>query len=138
MAKCAANLRETRTRLGLSQAECATALGVAVETFRTWDTARRSAPEAIIRQPQTHPIGHRSQRFSGVAVVLFPSLTAISKLLEFCQVADDDWPMPSMEAYPRKSPLRSQLVDALGGELGVCRRGQTLAGDLPHAGPVKV
>ena len=70
--------------------------------------------------------------------VSFPSLTAISKLLEFCQVADDDWPMPSMEAYPRKSPLRSQLVDALGGELGVCRRGQTLAGDLPHAGPVKV
>jgi len=41
-------LREIRTRLGLSQAECATALGVAVETFRTWDAGRRPAPDAIV------------------------------------------------------------------------------------------
>jgi DNA-binding transcriptional regulator YiaG len=36
MAQRTSVLKETRTRLGLSQAECATALGVAVETFRTW------------------------------------------------------------------------------------------------------
>jgi DNA-binding transcriptional regulator YiaG len=41
-------LREIRTRLGLSQAECATALDVAVETFRTWDAGRRPAPDAIV------------------------------------------------------------------------------------------
>jgi DNA-binding transcriptional regulator YiaG len=46
-------LRETRTRLGLSQAEFATALGVALETFRAWDAGRRPAPEAIVRQAQT-------------------------------------------------------------------------------------
>src|SRR5438552_2025966 len=46
-------LREIRTRLGLSQAECATALGVANETFRTWDAGRRPAPEAIVRRVQT-------------------------------------------------------------------------------------
>ena len=33
-------------RLGLSQSECAAALGVAVETFRTWDAGRRPPPEA--------------------------------------------------------------------------------------------
>jgi DNA-binding transcriptional regulator YiaG len=50
MAQCASNLREIRTRLGLSQAECATALGVALETFRTWDAGRRLAPEAIVNE----------------------------------------------------------------------------------------
>jgi len=50
MATYASVLREIRTRLGLSQAECATALGVALETFRTWDAGRRSAPDAILRQ----------------------------------------------------------------------------------------
>ena len=53
MAKHASALREIRTRLGLSQAECATALGVALETFRTWDAGRRSAPEAIVGQART-------------------------------------------------------------------------------------
>lgn len=48
MAQRTSVLKETRTRLGLSQAECATALGVAVETFRTWDSGRRPAPEAIV------------------------------------------------------------------------------------------
>jgi DNA-binding transcriptional regulator YiaG len=48
MPQCASNLREIRTRLRLSQAECATALGVAVETLRTWDAGRRPAPEAIV------------------------------------------------------------------------------------------
>ena len=37
----------------MSQAECATALGVAVETFRTWDAGRRPAPEAIVSQART-------------------------------------------------------------------------------------
>jgi DNA-binding transcriptional regulator YiaG len=50
MEKPASILREIQTRLGLSQAECATALGVAVETFRTWDAGRRPAPEAIVRR----------------------------------------------------------------------------------------
>lgn len=52
MAKHASALREIRTRLGLSQAECATALGVALETFRTWDAGRRPTPEAIVSQAQ--------------------------------------------------------------------------------------
>jgi DNA-binding transcriptional regulator YiaG len=53
MAKYGSALREIRTRLGLSQAECATALGVAVETFRTWDAGRRRAPEAVVSQART-------------------------------------------------------------------------------------
>jgi transcriptional regulator with XRE-family HTH domain len=48
MTKDASAVREIRTRLNLSQAECAAALGVAVETFRTWDSGRRAAPEAVI------------------------------------------------------------------------------------------
>jgi hypothetical protein len=39
-----------RTRLGLSQAQCAAARGIAVETFRTWDAGRRPAPEAVIER----------------------------------------------------------------------------------------
>lgn len=53
MAGSASPLREIRKRIGLSQAECATALGVALETFRTWDAGRRPAPEAIVSQAQT-------------------------------------------------------------------------------------
>src|SRR5262249_31892720 len=44
--------RQIRTRLGPSQAECATALGVALETLRTWDSGRRPAPEALVIQAQ--------------------------------------------------------------------------------------
>ena len=47
MAKCASVLREIRTRLRLTQAECAAALGVAVETFRTWDAGRRTDTASI-------------------------------------------------------------------------------------------
>ena len=50
MTKAASALREIRTRLGLSQAECATALGVALETFRAWDAGRRPTPEAVACQ----------------------------------------------------------------------------------------
>src|SRR5260221_9894252 len=53
MPQCASHLREIRTRLGLSQTECATAVGVALETFRTWDAGRRPAPEAIVRRVET-------------------------------------------------------------------------------------
>ena len=53
MAHAASVLREIRTQLGLSQAECAKALGVAVETFRTWDSGRRRAPGAIVCQART-------------------------------------------------------------------------------------
>lgn len=53
MAKQTSALREVRTRLGLSQAECAKALGVALETFRTWDAGRRPAPDAIVERAQT-------------------------------------------------------------------------------------
>ncbi len=52
MAQPASALRRIRTQLGLSQAECATALGVTVETFRTWDAGRRRAPEAIVSRAQ--------------------------------------------------------------------------------------
>ena len=53
MAKDTSALREIRTRLGLSQAECAAVLGVALETFRTWDAGRRPAPEAIVSKART-------------------------------------------------------------------------------------
>jgi transcriptional regulator with XRE-family HTH domain len=53
MVRYTSALREIRTRLGLSQAECATALGLAVETFRAWDAGRRPTPEAVVKQART-------------------------------------------------------------------------------------
>jgi DNA-binding transcriptional regulator YiaG len=53
MARPASTLRQIRTRLGLSQGECAVALGVAVETFRAWDAGRRPAPQAVVDRAQT-------------------------------------------------------------------------------------
>jgi DNA-binding transcriptional regulator YiaG len=53
MAKYLPVLRDIRTRLHMSQAECAAALGVAVETFRTWDAGRRPPPEAVVHRAQT-------------------------------------------------------------------------------------
>ena len=52
MAGNGSDLRDIRRRLHLSQTECATRLGVAVETFRTWDAGRRPAPTAIVRRAQ--------------------------------------------------------------------------------------
>src|SRR5258705_9048870 len=52
MNNAAAMLREIRTRLRLSQAECAASLGVAVETLRAWDSGRRTTPAAMVRQVQ--------------------------------------------------------------------------------------
>jgi transcriptional regulator with XRE-family HTH domain len=56
MAKSASALREIPTRLGLSQAECATALGVAVETFRTWE-AKPTDHARGCRRPSAHAEG---------------------------------------------------------------------------------
>jgi transcriptional regulator with XRE-family HTH domain len=53
MAQSISQLREIRSLLGLSQAECAAALGVAVETFRTWDAGRRPAPDLIVERAKT-------------------------------------------------------------------------------------
>jgi DNA-binding transcriptional regulator YiaG len=53
MVRYCSALREIRARLGLSQAECAAALGIAVETFRTWDAGRRPAPEAVVRRARS-------------------------------------------------------------------------------------
>ncbi len=53
MAQAASTLRGIRSRLGLSQVECAIALGVPVETFRAWDAGRRRPPEAIVSQART-------------------------------------------------------------------------------------
>jgi len=53
MVQRVSTVRQIRARLGLSQTECAAALGVAVETFRTWDAGRRPAPEAIVLQART-------------------------------------------------------------------------------------
>jgi DNA-binding transcriptional regulator YiaG len=50
MAKPASFLRDIRTRLQLSQAACAAALGVGAETFRTWEAGRRPVPDAIVLQ----------------------------------------------------------------------------------------
>src|SRR5580704_2284348 len=50
MAKPASVLQQIRTQLALSQAECAMALGVALETFRTWDAGRRPAPEVVVHE----------------------------------------------------------------------------------------
>ena len=53
MAQPSSTLREIRSRIGLSQAECAVALGVAVETFRAWDAGRRPAPQAVVERAHT-------------------------------------------------------------------------------------
>jgi transcriptional regulator with XRE-family HTH domain len=44
------HLKAIRTRLHLSQAECAAALGVAAETLRTWDSGRRSPPAVVLER----------------------------------------------------------------------------------------
>lgn len=46
-------LRTIRTRVNLSQSDCAAALGVALETFRTWDSGRRTPPSAVVRRAET-------------------------------------------------------------------------------------
>jgi DNA-binding transcriptional regulator YiaG len=55
-------LRGIRTRLNLSQAECAAALGVAVETIRTWDAGRRTAPAAVLRRAEALTVKRPAHR----------------------------------------------------------------------------
>jgi DNA-binding transcriptional regulator YiaG len=43
-------LRRLRLAMGLSQCEFATQLGVAEQTYRTWDSGRRRAPRAILHR----------------------------------------------------------------------------------------
>jgi DNA-binding transcriptional regulator YiaG len=45
-------LKAIRTRLRLSQAECAAALGVSVESFRAWDAGRRTPPAVVVRRAE--------------------------------------------------------------------------------------
>lgn len=55
-------LRQCRDELCLSQAAFAARLGVAVETYRTWDAGRRMPPAAIVRQAHAlagHPDKHQ-------------------------------------------------------------------------------
>lgn len=51
-------LRAIRMSLGLSQAEFASALNVALETLRTWDANRRPAPEAILVRARALQVPH--------------------------------------------------------------------------------
>jgi transcriptional regulator with XRE-family HTH domain len=51
-------LRTIRTSLNLSQAECAAAPGVALETFRAWDSGRRSPPTAVVRRAEALTLKH--------------------------------------------------------------------------------
>src|SRR5262245_26672155 len=53
MAANNSKLREIRTRLGLSQTECAKALRVSGETLRAWDAGRRATPAAILHKAET-------------------------------------------------------------------------------------
>src|SRR5437870_9960355 len=55
-------LRAIRNRLQLSQAACAAALGVAVETFRTWDAGRRPPPAAVVRRAETLTVKQPAHR----------------------------------------------------------------------------
>ena len=75
MPQCASNLCEIRTQLGLSQAECARALGVALRTFRTWDAGRRPAPEAVVNQAGTLRAGIMHPPESLLALFGGPRLT---------------------------------------------------------------
>ena len=41
-------LRRLRFQLGLSQSQCAARLGVAEQTYRTWDSGRRTPPRSVV------------------------------------------------------------------------------------------
>ena len=43
-------LRRLRLQMGLSQGEFATRLGVAEQTYRTWDSGRRIPPRSIVHK----------------------------------------------------------------------------------------
>ena len=43
-------LRRLRLLMGLSQSQCARHLGIAEQTYRTWDSGRRTPPRAIVER----------------------------------------------------------------------------------------
>ena len=54
-------IRELRRRAGLSQRQCAELLDVRVETFRTWDSGRRSVPTTVLHGARTIIADHARQ-----------------------------------------------------------------------------
>src|SRR5215471_17834327 len=56
------SLRHCRERLGLSQAEFATQLRVALETYRTWDSGRRPVRPTILTRANELALRHDPRR----------------------------------------------------------------------------
>ena len=54
-------MRELRRSIGFSQRECAVLLGVSVETFRAWDSGRRSVPVAALHSAKRTVAEHEQQ-----------------------------------------------------------------------------
>lgn len=52
------DLRQCRLKMELSQAEFAKRLNVPLETYRTWDSARRRVPESILVAARDHVTSH--------------------------------------------------------------------------------
>jgi len=50
----ASPLRTLRSELGLSQGQMAARLGVALESYRPWETDRRTAPSEILHRAWGH------------------------------------------------------------------------------------
>lgn len=53
-----AELRELRRSIGISQAQFANLLDVSTETFRTWDSGRRSPPTSILQRARGAVLDH--------------------------------------------------------------------------------
>lgn len=54
-------IRELRRRADLSQRQCAELLHVPVESFRTWDSGRRSVPTRVLHRARTIVADHARQ-----------------------------------------------------------------------------
>lgn len=54
-------IRELRRSAGLSQYECAELLNVPVETFRVWDSGRRSVPVSALHRARRAVAEHARQ-----------------------------------------------------------------------------
>jgi hypothetical protein len=144
MAKDASALREIRARLGLSQAECATALGVAVETFRTWDAGRRPAPEAFVRC--TRALNACTPGTSSAAKLYMGCTNVTAKLFVCRESVQLKWVSngePKTETLPRAFTLPAKTAVIIhpgdvGYQFGGLRRGvaiTTIPADLsPYSG----
>ena len=62
-------LRHLRLQMGLSQLEFAMRLGVAEQTYRTWDSGRRTPPRAIV---------YKAKRFKETAGGKFLSMQSLA------------------------------------------------------------